>query len=139
MIDLTCSIFTAVFCLVFMQRNRFFRVSSKSFHQVGDELLRSWWVISFAGFCLCLHLIAERSHFHQLNQLRMLRTQRLRQRTYWNRQVHLWSMRQLNSENPQWVELVLRRELGVCPTRTIKAVFQREPLYSAFEGDFSPQ
>ncbi len=118
-----------------MQRNRSFRVSSNGIGPISDKLLRSWWVLSFAGFCLCLHLIAERSHRHQIAQLQGMRNARLRLRDYWHRQERLWFMRALNETNAAWVELVLKRELGVCPANTIKAVFRQAPQRSTKVGE----
>lgn len=56
-------------------------------------------------------------------------------REHWSQQQNLWHTQKLNCSNPRWIELVLMRELGVCPKGAIKAVFREtEPVARKQKG-----
>lgn len=59
-----------------------------------------------------------------LGQLKALKDRQLIERNYWQQQHKLWSLRLANCQNPAWLELILMRELGVCPKDAIKIVFE---------------
>lgn len=92
--------------------------------QIGEMLARSWWVFSFAGFCFCAHLAAVHSHNLMLDRLNLLKDQRLTEQLYWTEQNEIWKMRLANCQNSAWLELVLMRELGVCPKKMTKVIFK---------------
>lgn len=87
-------------------------------------LAKSWWVLSFALFCFCAHLAAIRSHNLMLDRLKALKDLRIAEHEHWTDQYNLWSLRLANCKNPAWLELILMKELGVSPEKSIKIVFK---------------
>lgn len=71
-----------------------------------------------------MHLLAIKEHNHHIARLVKLKKSHQLRREYWSQQQNLWSTQKLNCTNPSWMELVLMRELGVCPKGSIKAVFR---------------
>lgn len=96
--------------------------------KVFEEMfLRSWWVILFMILCYMLfeHSVNQRDVeysklYQQLLELREARSIALAA------QKRL--MMQINSQSdPEWIELVLKKGLGLVPEGQIKVFFDKEP------------
>lgn len=91
-----------------------------------EIFIKSWWVILFALFC---HMLYEQGlkkrdrEFAKLySQLQELKTQK---KEALSLQENL--ILQVNSQSdPEWVELILMKGLGVVPEGDIKILFKKE-------------
>lgn len=100
----------------------------KSIRVLQDELLRSWWVILFALFCLMCYeqgVKKREADFVMLtDQLQQLQEQK--QKAFALKRKLLL---QINSESdPAWIELTLMRELGLSPKGSVKVLFTNDEI-----------
>lgn len=130
-------VYTAPFPAAFGQNMQRFSTALRATRLIAlrDFLLGSWWVFSFALFCFCIHLFASHEHKRHIACLERLKMSYQLKREHWSQQQNIWQTQQLNCTNTLWLELVLMRELGVCPKGTIKAVFREiDPVICPFKG-----
>lgn len=86
----------------------------------------SWWMIGFVAFGALFYLYAmgekDQTYNEMSGRLRLLETEKemvLAQR----QELHL----QIKSQSdPAWVEMVLKRNLGLVPERQVKVYFQNK-------------
>lgn len=111
-----------------MTKSKTFALLKKIFSLLQIQLIRSWWVILFALFCLMCYeqgVKKREADFVMLSeQLQQLQEQK--QKAMVLKQKLLL---QINSESdPAWIELTLMRELGLSPKGSIKVLFTNDEI-----------
>lgn len=93
-----------------------------------ELIIKSWWVIACGLICLGAYEYGKKQSDQQIAMLQgQLQEMQTQQQKALDLQAHL--LRQINSQSdPNWIELVLMRSLGVVPEGQVKVFFAEQEV-----------